>query len=275
MLGRYQAKFFRSRIPKKSLHDMENQNNQSDAFNTASTHSKQEKRELKKQEKEGSHKRIARKRLYKRIMLWLTVVLVVGGSVWGIIKIAQAPKRPSASLIRPVSAEDWIQGNKQAKVVLIEYSDFQCPACGAYHPLVKQLVKEFGVTIALVYRHFPLPQHANAKIAAYAAEAAGRQNKFWEMHDVIFENQDKWAESGGARDVLISYANTLGLNLDQFKKDIDDSAVHQKVEKNLTDGTRGNINHTPTFFLNGKEIENPRSYNEFKDVITSALAQTP
>ena len=117
------------------------------------------------------------------------------GATWGMAQLASSGSKP-ALLTSAVSDSDWVKGNRSAPVVLVEYSDFQCPACAASAPLVKQLTEEFGNKIAFVYRHFPLPQHKNAYPAAQAAEAAGKQGKFWEMADLIFANQTKWENLG-------------------------------------------------------------------------------
>lgn len=236
--------------------------------------SKQEKREARHLEQELVVKKRKRDRLYKRAILWLVVLLVIIGSIWGIIKIAKAPRVNTAVVIQTVSPQDWVMGSTTAKVILTEYSDFQCPACGAYYPLLKQLTGEYKDKIAFVYRHFPLSRHANAKPAAYAAEAAGRQGKFWEMHDMLFENQDKWSDDKNASGIFESYADKLGLNMDQFKKDRDSQATKDRVESDYN-SVATVIDHTPTFFINGKMISNPTSYDEFKKDLDEAITQNP
>src|SRR3989338_6117231 len=182
---------------------------------------KQERRELRQQEKIKEQRQGKLKRLYRHIALWLLVALVVGGGIFGMVKLASRPASETgpAITVDAVNTEDWIKGNRDAKVVLIEYSDFQCPACAFYHPLLKKFSDEFGDKLAIAYRYFPLPSHQNAKSAAYAAEAAGRQEKFWEMHDLIFDNQKDWKDKQSTDEVFINYAQTLNLNLDQFKMD--------------------------------------------------------
>ena len=208
---------------------------------------------------------------------WGISALVLGGMVFGMVKIASrnSPnnKQP-LSLASAVIESDWIKGNKESKVIITEYSDFQCPACASYYGLVKQLHKDFGDRIAFVYRHFPLRQiHANAEIAALSAEAAGKQGKFWEMHDMIFENQKKWEGDKNAKEIFIGYAEELGLNAEQFKQDLDSKEVKEKVEADYQSGVKAGVNHTPTFFVNGGEIQNPRSYEEFKNIINEAESE--
>ncbi|OGC46761.1 MAG: hypothetical protein A3A94_01955 [Candidatus Portnoybacteria bacterium RIFCSPLOWO2_01_FULL_43_11] len=181
---------------------------------------------------------------------------------------ARPSDNQSAAIIDAISSSDWIKGNKEAKTILVEYSDFQCPACAVYYPLVKKLIEDKGNSFQFTYRHFPLPQHKNAEQAAYAAEAAGKQGKFWEMHDLIFERQDDWAEAENAKDIFKEYAQSLELNIEQFNQDRDSQAVKDKVQKDYTSGLTNKVNATPTFFLNGEKIQ-PRSYDEFVNFIKS------
>ena len=213
----------------------------------------------------------------RAMAFWGISTLVLGGMVFGMVKIAsrnsQDNKQP-LSLTSSVIESDWIKGNKEAKIVITEYSDFQCPACASYYGVVKQIHKDFGDRIAFVYRHFPLRQiHANAEIAALSAEAAGKQGKFWEMHDMIFENQKKWEGEKNAGEIFIKYGEDLGLNIEKFKQDLDSKEVKDKVEADYQSGIKAGVNHTPTFFLNGAEIQNPRSYEEFKNIINEAESE--
>jgi protein-disulfide isomerase len=200
--------------------------------------------------------------------------------VFGIIKLASSGNpldktlNQSTSSVNVVSSSDWMKGNKEAKTVLIEFSDFQCPACGAYYQVVKQLNQEFKDKIQFVYRHFPLRQiHANADLAARSAEAAGKQNKFWEMHDMLFENQNKWSGEKNTKDIFIEYARSLNLDIEKFKNDLDSKEVKAKVENDYQDGVRFGVNATPTFFLNDTKLQNPRSYEEFKTLLEEAISK--
>ncbi len=188
--------------------------------------------------------------------------LAIGGS--------KGPVQTGAVLLSNISATDNAKGNPEAKVTLVEYSDFQCPACASYHPIVEQLMTEIGTQINFVYRHFPLPQHDQAEAAAYAAEAAGKQDKFWEMYNLLFQKQTQWADKPGAEKTFESYAVTLGLDIAQYQKDFSSSEVKDKVESDRTDGLKNGLNSTPSFFLNGQQIANPRGYDEFKNLILAA-----
>ncbi len=209
----------------------------------------------------------------KKTLLWLVVILVLGGSVWALTKLQERyPQVSSTSTISPVdpvSSADWVEGNKDAKTTLIEYGDFQCPACGVYYPLVKKLVDENGKTFKFVYRYFPLQQHAHAKDATYAAQSAGKQGKFWEMYGMLYEHQNDWSGANNAKDIFEGYARTLNLNIGQFDQDRDSQDTKNVVEKFYQSGVNAGVNSTPTFYLNNKKIQ-PASYQEFVDLIKTA-----
>ena len=211
----------------------------------------------------------------KRVFLWLGVAVLIGGAVFGMVKLAgKTPTGQTALLADAVSASDWIQGDKDSKVVLVEYSDFQCPACKIFYLFLKQISAKYGTKMELVYRNFPLSYHANAALAAQAAGAAGKQGKFWEMHDVIFEGQDIWVRQNGANaeKTFVSYAQSLKLNIEQFKKDLNSQEVKTKIEQDYQGGIKSGVNATPTFFLNGKKLPPPTSYGEFADIIRRAIS---
>lgn len=235
---------------------------------------KKERRELKKQQQSEFQRHAAKTQLIKRIALWSLAIAGLGGIIFGTIKFGggSSSNSQTASLVDVISQSDWVKGNKDSKVILVEYSDFQCPACGYYYPLVKQLGEELGDKIVIAYRHFPLPQHQNGKAAAYAAEAAGKQGKFWDMHNMIFDNQSKWSEDKNGKDIFVGYAEALNLNLDQFKSDSESDIVKEKVDNDYQSGVRSKVDSTPTFFLNGKKIQNPQSYDEFKNIVNQVIA---
>lgn len=180
-----------------------------------------------------------------------------------------------AMLTDAVTSADWVKGSPDAKVTLVEYSDLQCPACGAYFPFVKKLATEFGDNVRFVYRHFPLLQiHPYAQLAASAAEAAGLQGKFWEMHDVLFENQAQWSSSKNAQTLFVEYAATIGLDVSKFTADMDSSVVKEKIAADYQSGIRAEVNATPTFFLNGVKVLNPQGYEGLKQLILQAISES-
>lgn len=206
----------------------------------------------------------------KRILLWPLILIGMGSAVWGMAKLANSQGDQSPLAASAVAGTDWVKGNRKAGVILIEYSDLQCPACADYAPLVNKITEEFGDRIAFVYRHFPLPQHQNAELAGWAAEAAGKQGKFWEMLDRIFMEQSVWENRSDARKTFLSYAQSLNLDKNWFEADLDSKEVKDKVENDYLSGIQSKINSTPTFFLNGKKIQ-PRSEDEFRNLILQKL----
>ncbi len=155
----------------------------------------------------------------------------------------------------PVSEKDHIQGNADARIELVEYGDYQCPYCGAAYPEVKKVQKEMGDKMKLVFRNFPLTNmHENALNAAIAAEVAGNMGKFWEMHDMLYQNQRHLGY-----DYLVQYAEKIGLDTQQFEEKFQQPQYKEKIEQDLESGLRSGVNGTPSFFINGKKYEG--SYN--------------
>jgi len=234
------------------------------------------RRQKRSEERTGSG---GGKKIRRRAIIWTLAAIVIAGIAFLAIKAGTGgnPVPPSGSgvLTKDVGPSDQIAGDPSAKVTLVEYSDFQCPACAFYAPVVTQVLDKFKDKMRLVYREFPLPQHQNAELAAQAAEAAGKQGKFWEMHDLLFSKQNEWGESASARSIFAGYAGTLGIALDRFNSDMDSSAVTQKVADDVASGLASGVNATPTFFLNGKQIDSPENLNVFEDLISRSIAQNP
>jgi protein-disulfide isomerase len=138
-------------------------------------------------------------------------------------------------------------------VQLVEFGDYQCPSCGAAHPIVQELQKEYEGKITFIFRNFPLPMHQNAIPAAEAAEAAGDQGKYWEMHKKLFESQTQWENTTNPVETFAGYAQELGLNVDQFKKDLTDHKFRDFINADKADGEALNITGTPTFYINGQK----------------------
>jgi len=166
----------------------------------------------------------------------------------------------------------FTKGNADSEIVLQEFSDFQCPACKAAAAPVKELVAELGSDIRFEYRHFPIFQiHKNAEAAAWAAEAAGRQGKFYEMHDALFDNQANWADEANPTASFEEYASNLGLDMDKFKADYGSADVKNSVMRDLQLSKTYKVNSTPTFVLNGIVVR-PQSYDELKSLIREAVS---
>jgi protein-disulfide isomerase len=235
---------------------------------------KKEKRELKKQEWQEKAEREKRNGLFKKVGTIVGVVLVVVISIVGLIKLAGLSGSSSSSGINlpPVSKSDITKGNPKSKVTLIEYADFQCPACAAYHPLINQLLADFNGKIFYVYRMFPLSSiHKNAIISAQAAYAAYKQGKFFEMGDYLFNKQTEWADISDPTTTFTDYAKLLKLDANKFKADMNSDEAKNYVADSENQASSIGVNATPTFFINGGQIINPANYDEFKKLIQDEL----
>jgi protein-disulfide isomerase len=170
-------------------------------------------------------------------------------------------------LALPVGDRDHFRGSRAAPVVLVEYGDFECPACGQAYLEVKSLEMALGAALALVFRHFPLTTvHPHAQRAAEAAEAAGAQGRFWEMHDCLFERQDALEDED-----LVEYAAELALNLTRFARDLAAHRYAARVREDFSSGVRSGVNGTPTFFING--VRHDGSYEAASLLLAIEAAQ--
>jgi len=178
---------------------------------------------------------------------------------------AEAPK---AILTLPVARRDHIQGLADAPIKLLEYGDFECPSCGQAYPIIKAIQQEFGDSLCLAFRHFPLTTtHSHAEHAAEAAEAAGAQGKFWEMHDLMFENQSALEDQDLAR-----YAKVLGLDVDRLVGEILSGAYYDRIREDFKSGIRGGVNGTPTLFINGVRYDDTLGFEALVAALTRAAA---
>jgi len=225
------------------------------------------------------------------IIFSAVIVLILGGLV-----VYSRLSNPSANVgsvdINAVIAADEQNGQiadhtigkTDSKVILIEYGDFQCPSCGNVHPQIKEVTEEYKDKILFIFRNLPLTSiHPNARAAAGAVEAAGLQGKYWEMHDLVFETQSEWSslDSTKRTDVFANYAETLGLNKDQFLSDFNGEAVKKKIsfDESVFKKT-GYEKSTPTFVLNGAQLDQTTasalvqgSTTELKALLDKALGQ--
>src|SRR2546426_4334992 len=166
----------------------------------------------------------------------------------------------SATLSPVVSERDHAQGRPDAPMTLVEYGDYQCPYCGEAYPVVKQLQKALGKKLLFVFRNFPLTQaHPYALIAAEAAEAADLQGKFWEMHDLIYENQADLEP-----DILPVWAKEVGLDLGKFGSALKQGAVTKRIQEDRLSGIRSGVNGTPSFFINGTRYDGESDYDSLR-----------
>jgi|SRR5215470_11581088 len=178
--------------------------------------------------------------------------------------MSAANARPQ--LTPPVTDRDHIQGNSAAKVTLVEYGDYQCPDCLQAYPIMIDIQEHMGEKMRLVFRNFPLTtMHRNAQHAAEAAEAAGAQGKFWEMHDYLYEHQ------GGLDDSdLLRYAKEIGLDIERYVRDVESHAFAARVREDVQSGIRSGVNGTPTFFINGLRHDGPKDLESLTAAILKA-----
>jgi protein-disulfide isomerase len=175
----------------------------------------------------------------------------------------------TAHLRPPVNRNDHIKGPHDAVVELVEYGDYQCPHCGAAHPVVKSVEDAFHGKLKFVYRHFPLMEiHPMAVPAAIAAEAADLQGKFWKMHDMIFENQAILSIPA-----LVEFARVLDLNIPAFERDMQDRSLLEKVEADFESGMRSGVNGTPSFFINGEKYNGSYDFIALSGAIDAAIKE--
>lgn len=173
-----------------------------------------------------------------------------------------------------VSASEHKLGKGTKNVTLVEYGDFQCPSCGQFYSITQEVIKKYGDEITFQFRNFPLTQiHPNAMAAHRAAEAAAKQDKFWQMHDLLYERQQLWSNSKNPVQVMDDYATELGLNVDQFKKDYQSAEINAIINADIEAGTAKKVTGTPTFFLNDEQVDTSKltSIDEFNKLIDAAI----
>lgn len=213
----------------------------------------------------------------KRILPFIIILVVLGvalGSVWYLTRtipaspaVGSQPSPSPAAQGSPVAQQKptvqgvpgaepaHVLGPANAPVRLEEFGDFECPPCGMFHPILEQMHAEFGDKLQIIFREFPLQQlHQHALAAAQAAESAGLQGKFWEMHDLIYEHQAEWKKEFNVRPIFEGYAKKIGLDVERYKRDLNSDLVAQRI---FQDGRRGHslgVKGTPSVFINGREL---------------------
>src|SRR5215213_9617053 len=212
----------------------------------------------------------------KRILPFIIILVVLAaalGSAWYLTRTIPAsptlvtPAQLPASQGSPAQSQQpvaqgvpgadpaHVLGPATAPVGLEEFGDFECPPCGMFHPILEQMHTEFGDKLQITFREFPLvPTHQHALAAASAAEAAGLQGKFWEMHDLLYEHQNDWKKEFDVRPIFEGYAKQIGIDVERYKRDMNGDLVAQRI---FADGKRGHslgVKGTPTVFINGREV---------------------
>lgn len=203
-------------------------------------------------------------------VILVAIVIIFGGIFFTTKNKANAPDGSSSSTAQ---ATNHIEGSTSSGVTLVEYGDFQCPACSAYYPIIKQVEDTYKDRVTFQFVNFPLYQiHQNAMAAHRAAEAADMQGKFWDMYNTLYTNHDQWADSKTPSSYFEQYATQLGLNIDQFKTDSASSKVNDIIWADINKGNAQKISSTPTFYLDGKEITSrPTNAEDFGKLIEQAI----
>jgi protein-disulfide isomerase len=198
------------------------------------------------------------------VIIGVLMVVLIGGSVW-------YSNTVSKTYNEGVEVKAHVKGSETAAVTLVEYSDFQCPACGAFQPVLNEVLAQYGDKIKFEYKHFPLVQiHPFAEPAARAAEAAGQQGKFFEYADMLFAKQAEWSKGSNPTGFFTRYATELGLDMDLFAKHQKSSVLSDNVRTHMMEARGLGLTGTPSFYLNGVKMEN-KTFDEFKAQIEAAV----
>src|SRR3989344_1037725 len=193
------------------------------------------------------------------------IVAVTVAIVIGAVFFLSQPEKPIVLESNRLVKDDSLKiSTDSAKLTIVEFGDFQCPACKLAHPGLKQAIADFPGQINFVFRHYPLPQHKNAQIAAKTVEAANLQGKVWETYDKMYEAQEEWAESSNPLDLFKKYASDLGMDAEKLAKDMDDPKIQEKINNDIADGNASGVNSTPTFYFNSELYKKGVGYSDFK-----------
>ncbi|MCL5411792.1 MAG: DsbA family protein [Patescibacteria group bacterium] len=196
-------------------------------------------------------------------LLYLPLLIILGGFLLVGCNSDTTTSVNSENLVRN---DSWFKGGKEATVTIVEFSDFQCPACGSAEESNKKIIDTYGDKIKFVYRHFPWPQHQFGEKSAEAAEAAGEQGKFWEMHDLIFANQANLSD-----DIFKKFAQDLGLDTQKFEDALKSGKFKERVSRDRQDGESVKVEATPTYFINGEKSVGVLSFEKFKEKIDAQI----
>jgi protein-disulfide isomerase len=224
--------------------------------------------------------------LMKRYLPFAIIAIVLCSAIVVAALLLRAPKRNTTSLSsnppssnnpsgpQPGADPPRMRGDANAPVIIEEFGDFQCPPCGALEPELQKIEKEYGARVRVIFRHFPLTQmHPYALEAALAAEAAGEQGKFWEMHDWMYQQQQTWSTAPNARQIFLQQAQSLGLNVEKFRQDVNSAEVKQRIIQDYNRGMSLGVLGTPTLFINGRQVQPEQMTDEgLHAIINSSLA---
>jgi len=207
------------------------------------------------------------------IVIVLAVAVAAGASVY----LSRQPDKPEdTAAAAPAHADikggGHIRGPENASLTLVEFGDYQCPSCGAYHPLVKEILNRYPQKLRLEFHHFPLVSiHPNSMLASKAAEAAGEQGRYWEMHDALFEHQREWSDSPNAEPIFVALASQMGLDSNKFMQGLRSPQLQDRILRDVERGQDAKVDAVPTFFINGERAHIKLSMEDFVQVIEAHL----
>ena len=221
------------------------------------------------------------KRLTKHLIVAAVLVAGFAAAIGSYLLLSPDNRRgnggldvqPAAEAMPVRESSHRLTDPANSELTLVEFLDFECEACGAYFPVVEKLREEYGDRVTFVARYFPMPGHRNGELSARTVEAAARQGKFEEMYTKLFTTQKEWGEAQESKeDVFRGYAEELGLDMKEFDADLADPKTAARVQADQRDGLGLGVQGTPTFFLDGRKIPNPASYEQFKALIDERLS---
>jgi protein-disulfide isomerase len=211
----------------------------------------------------------------KALIIIVLAVAVAGGAA---LYFSRQPDEPgnaaenSPSTPLQSTGGGHLRGPESAKVTLVEFGDYQCPSCKAFHPLVQELLSRYPQQVRLEFHHYPLVSiHGNAMAASLAVEAAGEQGKYWEMHDLIFETQEQWSKNPNPEPDFLALAGRLGLNQNQFMQSMRSPQLQDRVLQDVVRAREANVEAVPTFFIDGQKQNIPLSISAFVDLVEARL----
>jgi protein-disulfide isomerase len=206
------------------------------------------------------------------IVIILAVAVAAGAAVY----MSRQPEQPAETNAAPLKADikggGHFRGPENAQLTLVEFGDYQCPSCGAYHPFVKEILNRYPKQLRLEFHHFPLISiHPNSFAASKAVEAAGEQGHYWEMHDAVFEYQTQWADKPDPKPIFAAIANRIGINGTILVQTMESDAIRQRILQDVERGDKAKIQAVPTFFINGQEVHIKLGMEDFVQVIEANL----
>lgn len=202
-------------------------------------------------------------------LILIACMVIFGGILFATKKDAKSPAAGGGSSSQ---VTNHTRGEGKSGVTLTEYGDFQCPACGAYYPVIEQVFEKYKDQITFQFRNFPLRQiHPHAMLAHRAAAAADKQGKFWDMYNMLYTNQSAWTDQSDPITTFRGFAQSIGLNMDQYDTDLKSGTVNDAINADIAEGQKLGVSSTPTFFIDGKKIDNPKDVEGFNKLIEDAI----